>query len=104
MPPIVIIVYGCMDSRALNYKKAATRENGSCKFKKKVVIKKKPSGCFDGPRAGMKDSVTSKNNTIKAKPWCRIVKIDSCNQAFTGNAPIWCYMKLTYDPRDNCPD
>jgi len=32
------------------------------------------------------------------------VRIKSCNQAYIGNGPMWCYMKMVFDPRDNCPD
>ena len=100
-PVLVVPVYGCMDKFALNYNKLATRENGSCKFKKVVP---KTTGCFNGPMAGKFYKKTSKTKTVRAKPWCRIVAIQSCNQSITINGPIWCYMKMTYDPRDNCPD
>lgn len=93
--------YGCMDKLALNYNKKATVENGSCKFKQ-VISKTK--GCFNGPMAGVQRKGVTTKTTIKAKPWCRIVNIQSCNQAKLSNGPIWCYMKMQFDPRDNCPD
>jgi len=48
-PKAVAPVYGCTDKLASNYNPKATRENGSCKF---IIIKKKPSGCFNGPFGG----------------------------------------------------
>jgi len=93
-------VWGCMDKKALNYNKLATSDRKAtvCEYKRGI------EGCFNGPMGGKFYPKTSKVATFKAKPWCRIVSIESCNQAFTANGPIWCYMKMIFDPRDNCPD
>lgn len=76
-PIPVVPTYGCMDKLALNFNPKATVENGSCKFKKKIPTK--TTGCFNGPMAGKFVKETSNVVTVRAKPWCRIVNIQSCN-------------------------
>lgn len=54
-------------------------------------------GCFNGPMAGKFRSGQTKKTTVKAKPWCKVKDIKSCNQGSKlANGPIWCSLTINY--------